>query len=167
MTTCPHSPTGRIEETPGGKRLTIERTFRALIDDVWASLTEPERLARWYGTVDGELRPGQTITVVMSAEEGAPAEPVHIIECEPPSRLLVETAGMGEPWRLQVELAELDGVTTMTFTHVLTNDLGPTEVGPGWEYYADRHHAAFTNTTLPDWTVDRYQETLGPHYAAG
>ncbi len=43
MSTYPGPPTGELE----GQQLTIERTFRAPIDDVWASLTEPERVARW------------------------------------------------------------------------------------------------------------------------
>ena len=30
----------------------------APIDDVWSTLTETTRLARWYGEVEGELRPG-------------------------------------------------------------------------------------------------------------
>ncbi len=164
MTTSPKSPTGRIHDTPEGKHLTIERTFRATVQDVWASLTEPERLARWYGTVEGELRAGQTVTITMTAEEGAPAEQVRIIECEPPRRFVIETAGMGAPWQLQMELVETDGVTTMTFVHALTDDLDAADVGPGWEYYADRHQASFNNSPLPDWVADRYQEVLGPHY---
>ncbi len=105
--------------------------------------------------------------ITMTAEEGAPAAPAHIIECDPPHRFLIETAGMGEPWRLQIELVEADGVTTMTFTHALADDLDAADIGPGWEYYADRHHAAFTSDELPDWTTDRYQEILGPHYDLG
>lgn len=164
MTTYPGPPTGRLHDTPSGRRLTIERTFRASIDDVWASLTEPDRIARWYGDVEGELLPGHTIMITMTAEDGAPAEPARIVECDPPRRFLIETAGMGDPWRLQVELAERDGVTTMTFTHHLADDLDAADIGPGWEYYADRHHAAFHGHAMRDWTADRYQELLGAHY---
>jgi len=28
------------------------------IADVWPALTDPSRLARWYGDVEGDLRPG-------------------------------------------------------------------------------------------------------------
>lgn len=164
MNTYPSPPSGRIEATPQGRRLVIERTFRASIDDVWASLTEPERVAPWYGTISGEQLPGRTVMVTMTAEEGAPAEPMRIIECEPPHRFRIETAGMGDPWRLQVELDETDGVSTMTFTHDLADDLDAAEIGAGWEYYADRHRAAFYGDAMPDWTADRYQELVGPHY---
>lgn len=160
MSTYPGPPTGKLE----GQQLTIERTFRAPIDDVWASLTEPERVARWYGTVEGDLRAGHTIMVTMTVEDGAPTEPVNIIECEPPHRFLIETAGMGDPWRLHVKLDESHGITTMTFTQQLADGLDPTDIGPGWEFYADRHHAALNGNDLPDWAADRYQELLGPHY---
>ena len=33
----------------------IEDRFDTDIDDVWSALTDPARLAYWYGTVDGDL----------------------------------------------------------------------------------------------------------------
>ncbi|MEZ5342033.1 MAG: hypothetical protein R2706_11475 [Acidimicrobiales bacterium] len=99
--------------------------------------------------IDGEQTPGATIMITMTAEEGSPSEPARIIECDPPNRFVIETWNAGEPWRLCVDLAELDGVTTMTFTQVLTGDLDAADIGPGWEFYADRHHAASTATTCP------------------
>ena len=47
-------PTGRIEIVDGVHRLVIERTFDAAIDDAWAAVTEPERMARWIGTWTGD-----------------------------------------------------------------------------------------------------------------
>lgn len=165
MTTYPGPPTGRIQATPQGRQLTVERTFRATIEDVWASLTEPERVARWYGSIDGDLSPGHVVSITLTAEEGTPAEPVRILECDPPNGFLIEALGMGEPWRLRIELDEADGVTTMTFTHLLADALDAADVGPGWEFYADRHHAALNGNPMPDWDDDRYRELLGPHYA--
>jgi len=71
---------------------------------------------------------------------------------------------MGTPWQLQVELEEANGSTTMTFTHHLPDDLDGADFGPGWEFSADRHHAALNDNAMPDWTADRYQELLSPHY---
>lgn len=161
MSTYPNSPTGHLD----GRLLIIKRTFRAPINDVWASLTEPERIARWYGIIDGDLSPGQTISITLTSEDGAPSEPVDILECEPPNRFVIETAGMGDPWRLHVELAETNGITTMTFSQQLAADLDAGDIGAGWEFYADRHDAAFNDNAMPDWDADRYQEILGPHYS--
>ncbi|MGB3258053.1 MAG: SRPBCC family protein [Ornithinimicrobium sp.] len=165
MTTYPGPPTGRVHTTRLGRALIIERTYRAPIEDVWASFTEPERVARWYGVIDGVPSPGSTITISMTAESGAPTEQLRVIECDPPRKFLIETAGAGDPWRLQVELAEADGHTTMTFTQRLADGLDAADLGPGWEFYADRHDAALNNAAMPDWSNDNYQAVLGPHYS--
>ncbi|MEJ7800479.1 MAG: SRPBCC domain-containing protein [Ilumatobacter sp.] len=69
MTTYPTPASGHLHVTPEGRQLIIERIFRAPIEDVWASLTEPDRVARWYGIIEGDPFPGHTIMVTMTAEE--------------------------------------------------------------------------------------------------
>ena len=159
-------PTGHLDTTDGGRRLVIVRTFTAPIADVWASLTQPDRMARWYGTVVGEPGPGRTVTVTMTAEEEAVAEPARILECDPPTSFVCDLGDQDPPWRISVRLDERDGVTTMTFVHTLADDVDATDVGPGWEYYADRLAAARDGRPMPDWDADGYQDALGPHYAA-
>ncbi len=166
MTSHPRRPTGWVTTGPAGRQLVIERTFRAPIDDVWASLTEPERFARWYGTMTGPTGAGRTVTVAMTAEREVVEEPALILECEPPSRFVVEL-GSGRPvWHIVVTLAEHDGTTTMTFVQTLTDDVDVADVGPGWEYYADRLAASRDGSAMPDWDADGYQAALGPHYRA-
>ena len=43
-----HSPTGTIERTSEGGFVRFERSLAFSIEDVWASLTEPARLADWW-----------------------------------------------------------------------------------------------------------------------
>jgi uncharacterized protein YndB with AHSA1/START domain len=167
MSTYPREPTGWVETTPDGRRLVIRRTFRAPIDDVWASLTEPERFARWYGDMDGEAGPGRTVMVTMTAEEGAVPEPARIVECEPPNSFVVELGDPDSAWHLSVNLAEADGATTMTFVHTLGDDIDVTDVGPGWEFYADRLAASRDGDEMPDWDAEGYQAALERHYRAG
>lgn len=47
-------PTGRLV----GNDLLLVRTFRAPIEDVWASLTNPESTARWFGPWRWADKPG-------------------------------------------------------------------------------------------------------------
>ena len=58
-------PTGRLLDTPGGRQLLLTRSFRAGIEDVWASITESERTARWFSVVDGggRSRPDHPVPV--------------------------------------------------------------------------------------------------------
>lgn len=165
MSTFPSTPTGRVVTTGAGARLVIERTFKASIEDVWASLTEPDRLARWYGTLVGSARLGETVMVTMTAEEDAVAEPARILACDPPHRFVVEVGVQDPPWHLSVDLVETEGVTTMTFVQTLTDDVDVSDVGPGWEFYADRLTAALSGGVMPDWDADGYLDELSPHYA--
>ena len=42
----------------------IEDRYDTGIDDLWSALTDPGRLARWYGQVEGDLRPGGAVPPV-------------------------------------------------------------------------------------------------------
>jgi uncharacterized protein YndB with AHSA1/START domain len=96
MSRYPIGPTGHVTEDGNdrtGRRLVLERTFRAPVTDVWATLSEPERFARWYGPMEGEPAPGRTITVTMAPEDEIVALPATIVECEPPRRFVVDLGG--------------------------------------------------------------------------
>jgi uncharacterized protein YndB with AHSA1/START domain len=56
------------------------------IDDLWGALTDPDRLARWFGEVEGELSPGGEfrVRIDLAGERRGQVE-----ACEPPQRLLV------------------------------------------------------------------------------
>ena len=57
-----HANTDRVLGTlhPDGDSgsVRVQDTYDTGMDDLWSALTEPDRLARWIGTVDGELRLG-------------------------------------------------------------------------------------------------------------
>jgi uncharacterized protein YndB with AHSA1/START domain len=167
MSRFPIGPAGRVLDDAGGRRLVPERTFHAPIAGVWATLTEPDRFARWYGPMEGAAAPGRTITVTMVPENEIVALPATILECEPPRRFVLDLGDPQQPWRISVDLVEDGGVTRMTFDQALDGgEIDIVEVGPGWEYYADRLTAALEDTAMPDWDADGYQDALGPHYAA-
>jgi uncharacterized protein YndB with AHSA1/START domain len=140
------TPTGRLF----GKDLVLTRTFRAPIDDVWASLTESDRTARWFGPWQGDAAPGRPIKVQMVHEEGQPWMDMTVDACEPPRRLAVSAGDDNDRWLLEVELTEAGGVTELRFTQHLSSTDAVGEVGPGWEYYLDCLVAAHDERPLPD-----------------
>ena len=144
------TPSGRLFGTPEGRDLVIIRTFRAPIEDVWASITEPERTARWFGGWTGEAGPGRTIRYSMAFEQGAPEAEMTIVACEPPRHLAVRAVDDYGGWHLEAHLSEAGGVTELRFTHHLDSAANVGDVGPGWEYYLDNLVASRDGTPMPD-----------------
>jgi uncharacterized protein YndB with AHSA1/START domain len=86
---------GSLGSADGFGIVRMEDRFDTDIDDVWSALTEPERLARWYGEIEGELRVGGAFRARLHASgwEGTG----RVEECEPPRRLLVVSKEPDEP----------------------------------------------------------------------
>ncbi|MDX3517599.1 SRPBCC family protein [Streptomyces scabiei] len=159
-------PTGQLRSTPSGHDLVLTRTYAAPASDVWASVTEPERTARWFGPWRGEAAPGRTIEVRMTFEESASWSPMRIDACEPPRRLAVSTQDEAGSWSLELLLTESVGVTELRLVHHLVPPDALGAVGPGWEYYLDMLTAAREGGPRPEFedyypAQKAYYESLG------
>jgi uncharacterized protein YndB with AHSA1/START domain len=158
------TPSGRLLRTADGRDLVLTRSFRAGIDDVWASITESERTARWFASWTGEAAPGRTIRYTMTFEDGSEPADMTIDACDPPHHLAVSTVDAYGTWRLAAHLTEADGVTELRFVQHLDPGADVAEVGPGWEYYLDNLVASREGGQLPDF--DDYDPAQRPYYAS-
>jgi uncharacterized protein YndB with AHSA1/START domain len=163
-------PTGRLvgstasTASTGGADLIVHRTFKAPIDDVWASVTESERTARWFGRWEGEPGTGHTIKVQMAFEDNAPWTDMRIDVCEPPRRLAVTSSDENGTMRVELLLSHSDGVTELQLVQHMTSADGVGEMGPGWEYYLDNLVAAREDRPLP--SFDDYYPAMKAYYEA-
>lgn len=85
---------GSLRWADGKGIVRMEDRFDTDVDDLWSALTDPGRLARWYGEVEGDLRVGGEYRARLFASgwEGTG----RVEACEPPRRLLVSTKGPGD-----------------------------------------------------------------------
>ena len=85
---------GRLRSAEGKGIVRIEERFDTDVDDLWSALTDPRRLARWIGEVEGDLRLGGEFrfSFFASGSEGTG----RIEACEPP-RLLLLTMALDQP----------------------------------------------------------------------
>jgi uncharacterized protein YndB with AHSA1/START domain len=92
---------GSLRSAGGTGVVRIEDRYDTDIDDLWSALTDPRRLAHWYGQVEGDLRPGGQFRghLESSGWDGAG----RVEACEPPRRLLVTTRGADEPYDEVIE----------------------------------------------------------------
>lgn len=156
------TPTGRLQHTDAGGDLVLTRTFRASAEDVWASVTESERTARWFGPWRGEPGVGRTIKVQQLFEEGTPWSEMHIDACEPPRRLAVTTADDAGTWRMELLIDEHDGSTELRLIQHLDRLDMLGETGPGWEYYLDALVASREGGEHPDF--DDYYPAMKSYF---
>jgi uncharacterized protein YndB with AHSA1/START domain len=77
---------GSLRSADGKGVVRMEDRFDTGIDDLWSALTDPRRLARWYGEVEGDLRPGGEFHARVI---GAGERIGRVDACEPPRRLLL------------------------------------------------------------------------------
>ncbi|MEW1547963.1 SRPBCC family protein [Streptomyces tsukubensis] len=158
------TPTGRLTPAADGHDLVLTRTFRAPIGDVWASVTEPERTARWFGPWEGDAAVGRTVKVRLAFEESAPWCDVRIDACEPPRRLAVSMSDEAGDWRIELRLTASGGTTELQLIHHLKAPTGLGEIGPGWEYYLDLLRGSLDGTSRPDF--DDYYPAQRDYFAS-
>jgi uncharacterized protein YndB with AHSA1/START domain len=148
------SQLGEVVRDDEGVRLRFVRRYAEPIADVWAALTEPERVDRWFGTWTGDPSSGTVDLVAQEDQSGGP-KPVQILECAAPTRLHVVLPSPDGPWRLSADLQETAEGTELVFVHHMAEPYDATGIGPGWHYYLDRLGAVVTGAELPsDW--ERY-----------
>ena len=103
---------GRLRSADGRGVVRMQDRFDTDIDDGWSALTDPGRLARWMGEVEGDLRLGGEFRARFFASgwEGSG----RVEACEPPRRLMLVTMQPGQSYEhvLEVTLAA-DGDQTI------------------------------------------------------
>lgn len=107
---------GSLRLVDGEGLVRVEDRFDTAIDDLWGALTDPDRLARWFGEVEGELSQGGEFRVRITLSGGRTG---RVEACEPPQRLLVTMldpdpqAGQPEQTVLDVQLGVEGAVTRL------------------------------------------------------
>jgi uncharacterized protein YndB with AHSA1/START domain len=85
---------GSLRSADGKGVVRMADRFDADIENLWSALTDPGRLARWMGDVEGDLRLGGEFRARFFASgwEGTG----RVEACEPPRRLLLLTMQPGQ-----------------------------------------------------------------------
>jgi uncharacterized protein YndB with AHSA1/START domain len=153
---------GTLGAEGGRSVIRIELVVPAASGEVWDAVTQPHRLAAWYGTVEGDLRGGGTYHAVLfpSGWDGAG----RVLECEPGRRFLVESAEPGhEPATDELELEPVSADATRV---VLTKHGPPLEMiaayGTGTQLHLENLRAYLAGLGPVD--PDPYWTALLPEY---
>jgi len=109
--------------------VTIDRTYPTGAEDVWDAITTPERVARWFAPLSGDLREGGEFQVEGNASG-------QILKCDRP-HLLRMTYG-GPTSIVELRLVPDGESTTLEIEHTVPlamaqSGAGALWVGPGWD----------------------------------
>jgi uncharacterized protein YndB with AHSA1/START domain len=164
---------GSLRSEDGKGVVRIHHRYDTDIDDLWAAITHPARLAGWYAQVDGDLRPGGAIHIYVRADDWEGTGRVEA--CESPRRLLVTTRESDESWQKGQGMPPYDSAIEAT----LAADGGHTELvievkgmpleavafyGVGWQIHGE-NLAAYLAGRERDNSEARWNDLL-PAYQA-
>jgi uncharacterized protein YndB with AHSA1/START domain len=91
---------GSLRQADGKGVVRMEDRFDTDIDDLWSAITDPARLARWIGEIEGDLRiDGEFRGRFFDGWEGTG----RVVACEPPRRFELLTKHPRQPDELVVE----------------------------------------------------------------
>ncbi|KRD41744.1 ATPase [Cellulomonas sp. Root930] len=158
---------GVLRPSATGVTVRFERQYATTSDDLWSSVTEPDRLARWLGPVYGDLRVGGRYELRMGDDvDGSPENAVgEVLECDPPHRLLVGWRFPGEDEsRVALEIrADGDGAV-LVLEHLDLAEAAARGYGGGWHASLDQLDDYAAGRPVRPWqelfdaALPRYQE---------
>jgi uncharacterized protein YndB with AHSA1/START domain len=162
---------GSLRSADGVGVVRIEDRYDTDIDDLWAAITDPARLARWHGQVEGDLRPGGEFRVYIEADDNEGTGRVEA--CEPPRRLLVTTRETDESYRKGQGVPPFDSSIEATLTAdgdqtILVIEIQGMPVdkiafyGAGWQIHAE-NLAAHLAGREPGDVEARWEELVPPY----
>ncbi len=111
----------------------ISQSYRASMEELWDACTTPERIARWFLPVTGDLRVGGRYQIQGNASG-------TVERCDPPKGFAATWEYGGEITWIGVRLSPArDGQTRLEVEHIAPADdakwaeFGPGALGVGWD----------------------------------
>jgi uncharacterized protein YndB with AHSA1/START domain len=165
MTSDAHPGTrllGSLRSADGRGAVRIENRYGTDLDDLWSALTDPGRLARWYGQVEGDLRLGGEFRLYIEADDWRGTGRVEA--CEPQRRLRVTTKEVNESFEKAIEATlTADGDQTILVIDVRGMPLENIAFfGAGWQIHAENLATYLAGRERGD-TEARWDELVPPY----
>jgi uncharacterized protein YndB with AHSA1/START domain len=168
MTNGTNTGDGAVRKVDDGYELRFERVYAAPIEEVWALLTDAERVEEWLGVADVELRLGGRFRLLEVGGQGIAGV---ILTLEPPH--VLEYTWDSAEWTggtVRYELTETeDGGTRLVFTHIhplRSWDLFRYKSLAGWHTLLDLLELAVEGRP-ESWHMERWQTHHDRYVAAG
>jgi len=158
---------GTLHSAGGVGFVRMKGRYATVIEDMWSAITDPQRLVRWYGKVEGDFRVGGEFTEYVSGSQNEGRGRIEV--CDPPRKLRVSRTEDEGPERYSTAELVAEGdhtILTIEVHGIPLEDLYA--FGGGWQlhvedlatYLAGHDVVDFGTAWLTRW------EKLDPTYLA-
>jgi len=160
-----------LRSADGNGVVRVEDRYDTDVDDLWSALTDPRRLAGWYGQVEGDLRPGGRFR--LHVEDSDIDATGRVDTCEPPRRLRVTTRETDASYQRGNGVPPYDEALDVTLTADGDQTILVIEVrgmpvdkiafyGAGWQIHAEDLATYLAGRERGD-TEARWDELVPPY----
>lgn len=151
---------GSLRSVDGKGVVRMEDRYETGIDDLWAALTDPHRLARWVADVEGDLRVGGEFHARFTSGWAGPG---RVDVCVPPRRLmLIMCPGQEDETFIEAQLTA-EGDQTRLVIEERGLPLGELAAhGAGWQVHVQDLAAHIAGGESADWR-SRWTELIAAY----
>ena len=130
--------TDELRRSGARRAVHLERDYPTGADDLWATWTDPERLARWLGTPARPILDAAGPVRISMGEDENDWVDVTVLTAQPPRLLELRWEFFGEPAGiLRVELVAMGPDRTRLILDHDGLDASAIGYGAGWEAFLD------------------------------
>jgi uncharacterized protein YndB with AHSA1/START domain len=126
---------GTLTRTGDSAEVTFDRVYATDAADLWNAITTPDRLARWFAPVDGDLEPGGRFTIHFDDND---VPDCRLTSCDSPHGYAWEWPHTTHTSLVTVALETATDGTRLRLTHTRLPATSAAGYAAGWEVYLRR-----------------------------
>lgn len=140
---------GTITASPDSDAtIAFDRPYRTDAADLWQAVTDPERLARWFAPVEGELRAGGEFTIRF---DDGDIPRCTVESCDAPRGFVWLWPHGERTSRVTVSIAPEGDGSRLRLVHDRLSRAAAPEYGAGWQAYVRSLDAHLAGSEEGDW----------------
>jgi uncharacterized protein YndB with AHSA1/START domain len=140
-------PIAQIEGAENRRRVTLQRTFRVSMEELWSALVDPDRIGSWFAPAKIDPRVGGRIE--LAAHDGSRMMEGMIRVFDVPRIFEYDWISEYETTVVRYELQEDGAGTRLTLTERLLTDKATERRGAGWHHHLERLEAHLLGQESP------------------
>ena len=148
----PDTLLGTITRSGDDAEVVFDRVYDTDAADLWETLTDPERLARWFARVDGDLREGGRFTIHFDDDD---VPECRITSCDAPRGYRWEWSHATHTSLVTVAVEPDSEGARLHLTHTRLSSGRAAGYAAGWDVYLRRLDELVARREVQDrWSED-------------